>query len=228
VNKGLIVFAREPVPDTVKTRLARDLGAPAATALYAAMLADVLERTASLVDVRVLVFWAQEGDVLPRYPAFPRLEMFRQNGTTLGERMASAFTTAFANGIRTCCIIGSDSPDLPVEYIRQAFCALEQDQADVVFGPAGDGGYYLLGMRRVWARLFEDMPWSTPQVLAVSRARACELRLRTSLLPTWYDIDTIDDLQRLALSPGSEAHHTREAIRRTSALSHYIPEAGFA
>jgi len=219
VNRGLIVFARKPVPGTVKTRLARDLGAPAATELYAAMLADVLERASSLVaDVRVLVFWAQEGGGLPEYPAYPRLEMFRQSGTTLGERMASAFRVAFTHGIQSCCIIGSDSPDLPVEYISQAFNALERNQVDVVFGPAQDGGYYLLGMKRVWERLFEDIAWSSPQVLAASCGRAVELSLAVTLLPVWHDIDTINDLQRLAASSGVAAPRTREALSRMANL----------
>lgn len=220
MTRGLIVFAREPVPGTVKTRLARDLGKEAATELYAAMLADVLEQAASLDDLRVLVFWSQEGDTLPYYPAYPRLQMFRQSGGTLGERMAAAFSAAFARGIHACCIIGSDAPDLPAEYIRQAFDALEHGQADVVFGPARDGGYYLLGMKRLWEPLFEDIAWSSPQVLAASCERAAELNLATTLLPVWHDIDTIDDLQRLAASAAADALRTRAALRT---IPHLLP-----
>jgi uncharacterized protein len=228
MNRGLIVFAREPVPGTVKTRLAASIGAPAASELYAAMLADVLERAVSLADVRVLVFWAQEGEILPRYPDYPQLEMFRQSGTTLGERMANAFSTALASGIRNCCIIGSDSPDLPVENICQAFGILERDQADVVFGPAGDGGYYLLGMKRLWERLFEDIAWSTAQVLAGSCRRAAELNLRAILLPVWHDIDTIDDLRRLAASSGGDAPRTRKVLRTLEHLLPPVTMEGFA
>lgn len=220
MNKGLIVFAREPVPGKVKTRLARDLGGDVATQLYTAMLADVLEQAAALADVRVLVFWAQQGESLLQFPEYPRLEMYKQNGADLGERMASAFATAFASGIRHCCIIGSDAPDLPAEYISQAFDALEQERGDVVFGPAGDGGYYLLGMKRVWERLFEDIVWSSPLVLSTSYARAEELHLACTLLPVWHDIDTIDDLQRLAVSSNGGARRIREALRT---LTHLLP-----
>lgn len=227
MKRGLIVFAREPVPGRVKTRLARDLGATAAAELYAAMLEDVLERAASLgPDLRVLVFWAQQGDALPRHSAYPRLEMYRQSGATLGERMQAAFTTVFASGIRNCCIIGSDAPDLPGAYIGQAFDALEHGQAEVVFGPAADGGYYLLGMKRVWQRLFEEIAWSTPRVLEASLERAAELNLRTELLPVWHDIDTLDDLRRLAGSAGRDALRTRAALRKVAASLTLQPAEG--
>ena len=90
----------------------------------------------------------------------------------------------------------------------------------MAFGPARDGGYYLLGMNRVWERLFEDIAWSTPQVLSVSCERATELNLRTTLLPVWHDIDTISDVLYLAASPGGEAPRTREALRR---IAHLLP-----
>jgi len=213
VTRGLIVFARQPLPGRVKTRLARDVGVRAATELYTAMLEDVLERAARLGDTRLLVFWELESGLLPDYPGFPRLEMFRQNCGTLGERMANALTAAFADGIRTCCIIGSDSPDLPLEYIEQAFQILDKDQADVVFGPAADGGYYLAGMKRLWRRLFEDIAWGGGDVLKTSCERASELALRTARLPGWYDLDTVDDLSRLMQTANWEAPRTRKLLR---------------
>ena len=226
MSRGLIVFVREALPGRVKTRLAGDLGVGAATELYAAMRADVLESASSLADVRLLVFWAVEQGALPVLQELPRLEMFAQKGATLGERMAAAFVTAFASGIRNCCIIGSDSPDLPLRHIEEAFQALEQDRADVVFGPAADGGYYLLGMRRLWGRLFEDVFWSSPQVLETSLERARELNLRSLLLPPWYDLDTIADLRRLAASDGRNAPRTRQALLHLEEQLHSTSKAG--
>lgn len=215
MNKGLIIFAREPVLGRVKTRLARTVGDLAAAELYRAMLSDVLEQAAALSGVRPLLFWACDDTPIPVSPAFPPMESFDQRGATLGQRMADAFERAFESGCQACCIIGSDSPDLPPEYIRQAFELLERDEADAVFGPAEDGGYYLLGLRRTWRTIFEDIAWGTHGVLATSLERAHELGLRTSLLPLWYDIDTLDDLSRLLdSSGGTSAPRTCEAAYR--------------
>jgi glycosyltransferase A (GT-A) superfamily protein (DUF2064 family) len=96
-------------------------------------------------------------------------------------------------------VIGADSPDLPPDLLRAAFDALHPgpDAADVVLGPATDGGYYLIGLRWKEPRLFTDIAWSTPQVLAQTQERADSLGLRVHLLPEWPDIDTPDDLERL-------------------------------
>jgi rSAM/selenodomain-associated transferase 1 len=202
MNKGLIVFAREPVPGRVKTRLARQVGAQAAAALYAEMLADTVALAAALEDVRPVVFWALETPEAP-CPDMPAMASAPQRGACLGARMADAFRRTFADGSDVCCIIGSDSPDLPQDYVRQAFRMLEQDRADVVFGPSDDGGYYLLGMRRFQPGLFREIAWGGPEVLETSLMRARELELRVELLPAWYDIDTAEDLRRLAQSPAA-------------------------
>ena len=214
MSKALIVFAREPVPGKVKTRLGRDIGYTPAANLYSAMLEDVLESVSLLKDVRPLLFWACDDAPIPLNPAFPLMESFKQHGANLGLRMAHAFELAFESGCTACCIIGTDSPDLPAEYIRQAFELLEGGGTDVVFGPARDGGYYLLGLRRAWPELFENIAWGTPQVLTTSVARARELGVRTAFLPQWYDIDTQADLSRLLDSPGMNAPRTREAAAR--------------
>jgi hypothetical protein len=215
MTKGLIIFAREPRAGTVKTRLARDLGSHrAATDLYAAMLADVLASAATLDDTRQLLFWAMKSGAIPAFSSLPRLEMFEQQGRDLGERMANAFGRAFAGGCETCCIIGSDSPDLPPDYIRQAFGLLEGDEAEAVFGPAEDGGYYLLGLRRVPQGLFDEIAWSTPEVLRTSLERARLCGLRTALLPPWRDIDTNEDLDAFLERPAA-----RNTAPRTLALA---------
>lgn len=214
MTRGLIIFAREPLAGTVKTRLARDLRSDqAATDLHAAMLADVLASAATLDDTRLLLFWALKSGAVPTFSTLARMEIFEQQGEDLGARMANAFDRAFARGCESCCIIGSDSPDLPLEYIRQAFGLLERDEAQVVFGPAEDGGYYLLGLRHVPQRLFEDIAWSGPEVLRTSLERAGVCGLRTALLPPWRDIDTTDDLDAFLKRP---ARHTAP---RTLALA---------
>jgi rSAM/selenodomain-associated transferase 1 len=191
---GLIVFAREPVPGRVKTRLAAAIGDEAAAQRYETMLRDVLETARQLGGVEPVVFWACEHGALPRLAEQYQCRSRSQGQGNLGERMQTAFEEMFADGCQLCCIIGSDAPDLPLEYIRRAFQLLETQQADVVFGPSADGGYYLLGLRQVCPPLFEDIFWSSPSVLEQSLAAARSAGLTTAMLPEWQDIDTVDDL----------------------------------
>jgi rSAM/selenodomain-associated transferase 1 len=194
MKKGLIVFAREPLPGKVKTRLAASLGDQLAAGIYENMLREVLETTRQLIDVETVLFWACPEESLPmlaeRYGCISRI----QSQGDLGERMQAALQEMFAGGCDICCIIGSDTPDLPIAYILEAYRLLEMQHSDVVFGPCRDGGYYLLGLRQVWSKLFTNISWSSPAVLAQSLAAAHDLGLSTALLPEWQDIDTIEDL----------------------------------
>lgn len=194
MNKGLIVFAREPVSGRVKTRLAAAIGDRAAAEQYEAMLRDVLNTAWQLAGVKTVVYWACDEEALSRLADRFQCRSRRQSTGDLGERMQGAFEEMFADGCETCCIIGSDAPDLPPAYIQQAYELLVTEQADAVFGPSRDGGYYLLGLRRVCAGLFVDIAWSSSAVLEQSVAAAHSVGLTTALLPEWQDIDTVDDL----------------------------------
>ena len=94
-------------------------------------------------------------------------------------------------GAERVVVVGADSPTLPVAYVEQAFGALEQ--ADVVFGPATDGGYYLVGCARRLPPIFEDSVWSHRRVLAAAIARLNDPSWQVALLPPWYDVDTLED-----------------------------------
>ncbi len=194
MKKGLIVFAREPLPGAVKTRLAAAVGDQTAAELYELMLRDVLKTGRQLSDVDTVVFWDCEEKSLPLLAKRYRCDSCRQISGNLGQRMQAAFEEMFAGGCEICCIIGSDAPDLPLTYIRDAYQLLATLQADVVFGPSLDGGYYLLGLRQVWPQVFVNISWSTADVLEQSLAAAQGLGLETTLLPEWQDIDTIEDL----------------------------------
>ena len=195
MNQGLIIFAREPVPGRVKSRLAASIGEHAAAEQYKTMLREVLTTCINFGDVVPVVFWDCEEESLQllseRYSCHSR----RQSPGDLGQRMRAAFEEMFANGFGICCIIGSDAPDLPVSYIQEAFDLLIAQKADVVFGPAHDGGYYLLGMSRLWPQLFTDIVWSSPHVLRQSLAAVEKAEIKATLLPEWYDIDTQEDLE---------------------------------
>lgn len=194
MKNRLIIFAREPLPGKVKTRLAAEIGDCAAAGLYETMLQSVLNTALQLTDVETVVYWACEEEALPRLVEKYQCNSRRQSGGDLGQRMAAAFAEMFAGGCDSCCIIGSDAPDLPLSYIQEAYRLLDLPQTDVVFGPCRDGGYYLLGQRRVWPQLLTDIPWSSGQVLEQSLKAAQNSGLSATLLPEWQDIDTVEDL----------------------------------
>ena len=193
-KRGLIVFAREPLPRVVKTRLAAAVGDQAASELYELMLRDTLKNSLQLSDIETVVFWACEEKSLPLLTERYRCNSRCQVSGNLGQRMQVAFEEMFAGGCEICCIIGSDTPDLPLTYIQDAYQLLATLQSDAVFGPSLDGGYYLLGLRQAWPQLFANISWSTADVLEQSLTAAQGLGLKTTLLPEWQDIDTIEDL----------------------------------
>lgn len=203
MSAGLIVFAREPVPGRVKTRLAAAIGDQAAAERYDDMLRGVLDAARQLTGVEAVVYWSCEEEALPCLAERYRCRSRRQNAGDLGQRMQAAFEEMFADGCERCCIIGSDAPDLPSAYIQQAYELLVTEQADVVFGPSRDGGYYLLGLRQVHPGLFSGIAWSSSAVLEQSLAAARKAGLATALLQEWQDIDTVDDLNEYLQRAGT-------------------------
>lgn len=178
----------------MKTRLIGDLTAAEAAELHAAFLDDLLERLQD-GDFNLTVAWALDlGDDMPGGP----IPGIRQEGHDLGERLYRALSEA-ARESDTVMALGSDHPTLPLKTIHQAFEAVERG-APVVIGPAEDGGYYLIALRSdaVHRRLFEDIAWSTDRVLPQTLERCRELGLQVEMLPLDTDVDTPDDLRRLA------------------------------
>jgi glycosyltransferase A (GT-A) superfamily protein (DUF2064 family) len=123
------------------------------------------------------------------------MELACQIGASLGERLDHLLTETLVSGSERAVVMDSDSPTLPPEYISHAFDQLTA--ADVVIGPTRDGGYYLIGMKQPQSHLLRDVEMSTSHVLADTLALAEATRLAVSLLPTWYDVDTVDDLYQL-------------------------------
>jgi rSAM/selenodomain-associated transferase 1 len=213
-SRSLIIFAKKPVPGSVKTRLSPPLTGEEAAELYSCMLKDTLATAAGLDGVSPVLFFQDEQGAAGYFSALaPEMESFPQEGADLGERMKRAFSNRFERGFREVAIIGSDSPDLPPAYIFEAFSLLADEQTDLVLGPAGDGGYYLMGLKMVRDELFCGIPWSSGEVLAATVRKAEVLGLGVSLLPLWHDIDTAADLERQELlSPSSPAARTRKFI----------------
>ncbi|HEY0555241.1 MAG TPA: TIGR04282 family arsenosugar biosynthesis glycosyltransferase [Thermoanaerobaculia bacterium] len=195
-SRRLLLFTKPAREGRVKTRLIGDLTAAQAAALHAAFLADLLDRLEG-GDFELRLAWAlDEGEAVPQ-GAVPGV---RQEGSELGERLYRALSTAAAEaGAFAVAALGSDHPTLPVALVERAFERVEGG-ADVVLGPAEDGGYYLIALRAgaVAPRLFAEIAWSTKLVLPATLVRCRELGLTVELLPMAADVDTPDDLRRLA------------------------------
>jgi uncharacterized protein len=217
LKKALLIFARRPNPGKVKTRLVPPLSPEQAAELYGCMLGDVLVKAAALSHIDGRFLFYEEADEAGEFFAGRSLGMscLPQRGKDLGERMAAAFHAVFDSGYGSAVIIGTDAPDLPVRFIESAFDLLEREASDAVFGPCEDGGYYLVGLKRLCHPLFRDVPWSTNNVLQVSLQRAREAGIAVSLLPPWHDVDTAADLKRRELYlDGNGARFTRDYLRK--------------
>lgn len=194
-GEALLLFARYPFAGDVKTRLAAGIGAGNARRLYSCFLKDMAAQL-RLVDAEVFVFYApaSAGPEVREY--FPGFECLPQEGAALGDRMRNAFRAVFDKGITRAVVIGSDLPGLEAGRIREAFEHLEQGPA--VIGPALDGGYYLLGLREesFAGRLFENISWGSPAVLAQTLQRFRELDVAPAVLGSLSDIDDLEDLRR--------------------------------
>lgn len=192
--RRLIVFARYPESGKAKTRLIPALGAEGAAALQDEMTRFTLARLAGLrsqgTQSEVRYAGADEPAMRARYG--PGWRYRPQPAGDLGTRLTAAVAEAFAEGCAATVLIGTDCPDLTLEIVESAFAALAT--AEVVIGPAADGGYYLIGQRRSIAELFQGIPWSTVAVLKATLQAAERLRLRVSLLPELRDVDNPEDL----------------------------------
>ena len=193
----LLLFTKPAREGRVKTRLIGDLTPAQAAALHTAFLEDLLDRLREGLreDIELRLAWALDPE--EAVPSGP-LPGVRQEGRDLGERLYRALSGAAAEA-GAVMALGSDHPTLPLERVHQAFERVESG-ADVVLGPAEDGGYYLIALRAgaVAPRLFEEIAWSTGRVFAATLDRCRELGLAVELLPEASDVDTPEDLRRLA------------------------------
>jgi rSAM/selenodomain-associated transferase 1 len=202
----LVLFAKAPVLGAVKTRIAADRGEKDALALYTAFLLDIAEmagawraeRVAVDQNRRLAIYAAPDADD-PILAEVARRSGARTETQVEGDqstKLRACFEAEFQRGARTVCVIGADTPTLPVHMIDEAFRALLWER--VVLGPTFDGGYWLVGSQRRAPEMFNDIPWATPAVLVRSLAKLRGLGIEPHLLPFWYDVDEVSDLERLA------------------------------
>ena len=196
---AIVIFLRAPLPGRVKTRLAASIGADNAAAVYR-RLTDLTLAAVAMTDASV--YLSYDSPLPGLSDRSPRFIYLHQHPGNLGERMLHALADAQAKHGRVI-LIGSDCPEISGEILQDALRQLRS--ADVVIGPATDGGYYLIGISGPPdPRLFTDIPWSTERVFSLTRERCAQAGLHVALVPMLSDVDTLQDLLRYpALLPDS-------------------------
>ena len=206
----VLVIAKAPAPGRAKTRLVPPLTAEQAADLQRALLLDTLAACRTELD-HVAILHADPAEAPELERIAPGTPLVLQDGRGLEDALGGAIERHVAAG--PVAVVSSDVPGLPPGSLARAFAALDAD-ADVVLGPALDGGYWLIAMARYHPEPLREIPWSTPAVLGVTLARCREAGLRVSLLETWRDLDTVVDLAFLRRSA-----HLLTAPRTVAALA---------
>ena len=208
----LMVFVKFPEPGRVKTRLAKSVGNEEAARIYRALVARVFGQVIAPQNGGENQCWAiwivfdpPERHVQIREWLNPLLgsgvdvdAYVPQVDGDLGARLSAAFSQGFAAGFDRVAAIGTDCVGFGAAEISE--CWRHLDENDVVFGPAADGGYYLIAMKREHPELFAGIPWSTAQTLAASRAAAAETGLAVAELAMFSDVDEIEQWEALCES----------------------------
>ena len=235
---ALGLMAKAPFAGEVKTRLVPPLTPQEAAALNVCFLRDMAANIESINETKGtsgLVVYTPAGSESAFAGVLPEgFTLLAQRGPSLGERLCNATDDLLRQGFDAVCLINSDSPTLPKSILIRAVESLAKDGDRVVLGAAEDGGYYLIGLKHAHRNLFNEIAWSTSDVLASTKQRAAEIALPVELLPPWYDVDDAETLSRLceelfassAANGAYAAPHTRaflEAIIQSEGVQRICP-----
>ena len=192
----VLLFAKAPVEGKVNTRLIADIGVSTATRLQHDLIHHrlLMLSKANLCDVRLLCAPDSRHDCFVQCRQQYPITLFEQRGSDLGERMANAIQDAFRQ-YRFCIVIGTDAPALDGFAVQQALDALHEG-AEVVFVPAEDGGYVLVGMQQPYDFLFQEISWGSAAVMQQSRNKLDKNNIFYKELVTSWDVDRLEDYQR--------------------------------
>ncbi len=199
MNRNLYgLFLKYPEPGRVKTRLAKDVGNEEAAAIYQQVAEMIMKNTyRGDQNYKRIVFY-DPPERLRDFEQWLGQEMFiPQKGRDVGERMDNAIRELLASGVEKAVLTGADIPALNSTVISEAFAAL--DHADIVLGPAKDGGYYLIGMKAPHSEIFQNIPWSTPRVYQETISVLEQLHLLYRCVETLSDLDTTEDYSRFLI-----------------------------
>ena len=209
MSTALIIFAKAPIPGEVKTRLCPPLDPDEAASLHGTLVLDAIERTKGLQGTTLYVAGAPDLN----HPFFKVLEgrygakLLPQSGPDLGSRMRQAMQDAFDQGAQEVILTGTDLPTLPRAHLVEALTLIKR--LDVVLGPTADGGYYLIGLRKMIPDLFQGIAWSTATVFAETKKKIEAAGLSLGLLPECRDLDQLDDLKAFIGMCGKERGMTK-------------------
>ena len=220
---ALAVMTKAPRAGHVKTRLVPPLTPEEAAQLNRCFLRDTAAAISGAVGkaargIAVYTPIGTEPDYIGILPG--DFDLLPQRGQSFGERLINAADDLFGIGFSSVCLIDSDSPTVPSAAYVDAVKLLRSDGERIVLGPSDDGGYYLVGLKRLQRRIFEQIEWSSGRVLDQTIQRAAELKVAVELLPSGYDVDDRMTLRRLcdelrgdnSASTKDIAPHTREFL----------------
>ena len=188
----IIIFVKNIELGKVKTRLAKTIGNQEAVEVYKLLVQKTEEATKKL-SVNKHIYFSDNVISTEWINDFKTV----QKGHDLGERMKNAFKDGFEKGYKNIILIGSDLPEISETILVNAFEALKTK--DTVFGPAKDGGYYLVGMKQLHEKLFDNIPWSTTKVFEETLKVLKSQSISLGLLETLNDIDTFEDLKKSSI-----------------------------
>ncbi len=222
---GMAIMAKASLPGRAKTRLVPPLTPDEAAALNTAFLQDIAYNVIAAARHAAIAGYAayapRGAEAFFRRILPPAIGLIEASRPKLGECLVHTIGEIFARGHSSAVVLNSDSPTLPTALLVEAAEALARPGERAVLGPASDGGYYLLGLKTVHRRLFEDIAWSTERVADQTLERAREIELDIHALPVWYDVDDVEGLHRLH----GEMRHPGSAARPLDAREPNYPVA---
>lgn len=221
MKRSIIIMAKIPSAGNVKTRLQPDFSPDECAALAEAFLQDA-EAKAKKICENVILAYSPPGELNVLKKLLPSQSIFiEQTGNNLGERIFNAFKFVFEQNSDSVVMIGTDSPTFPADFIEQAFEFLETN-SEAVLGKSEDGGFYLIGLRVLRREIFENVAWSSPETFEQVFENTHRLNLHLREVPSWYDVDTKTDFEKLR----GEFLHNENARRRAPKTFELIKKWG--
>lgn len=219
MNRAIIIMAKAPHAGNVKTRLQPFLSAGECAALAEAFLTDAIAK-AEKFDAKLFIAFAPPAEraYFEKFEA-ENFSLIAQSGADLGEKMFNAFRFAFVENAASVVMIGTDSPTFPADYIEQAFEFLELE-TDAVLGKTDDGGFYLIGLRKLKNETFAGVAWSSAETFEQTHRNIMNLGFHLREVPSWYDVDEKDDFFKL----NEELLNNQNAVRRAPRTFEIVTE----